>query len=123
MTTTQENLKEAFAGESQAYQKYSAFAKKAEQEGFPTVARLFRQWGATVIDGYEGMEGNGPIQGKRKAAGVLVGGSDRVAVDATCCRIMGIDPAKIGHLKMAETQAQTLEDLPLREIDPFRRPH
>ncbi len=42
MPGTPENLKEAFAGESQANQKYRAFAKKAEQEGFPNVARLFR---------------------------------------------------------------------------------
>jgi rubrerythrin len=42
MSTTIENLKEAFAGESQANQKYRAFAKKAEKEGFPNVARLFR---------------------------------------------------------------------------------
>ncbi len=42
MPTTLENLKEAFAGESQAFQKYSAFAKKAEQDGLPTIARLFR---------------------------------------------------------------------------------
>jgi len=42
MATTLENLKEAFAGESQAFQKYSAFAKKAEQDGFPNIARLFR---------------------------------------------------------------------------------
>jgi rubrerythrin len=41
MTTT-DNLKEAFAGESQANQKYRAFAKKAELDGFPNVARLFR---------------------------------------------------------------------------------
>ena len=39
---TTENLAEAFAGESQANQKYRAFAKKAEQEGLPNVARLFR---------------------------------------------------------------------------------
>lgn len=39
---TSDNLKEAFAGESQANQKYRAFANKAEQEGFPNVARLFR---------------------------------------------------------------------------------
>jgi rubrerythrin len=42
MPTTLENLKDAFAGESQAFQKYSAFAKKAEQDGFPVIARLFR---------------------------------------------------------------------------------
>jgi rubrerythrin len=42
MPTSIDNLKEAFAGESQAYQKYRAFAVKAEQDGFPNVARLFR---------------------------------------------------------------------------------
>jgi rubrerythrin len=39
--TTKENLKEAFAGESQANQKYRAFAKKAERDGFPNIAKLF----------------------------------------------------------------------------------
>ncbi len=39
---TEQNLKDAFAGESQAHMKYLAFAEKAEQEGFPNVARLFR---------------------------------------------------------------------------------
>jgi len=42
MPTTNENLKEAFAGESQAFQKYSAFAKAAEKEGMTNIARLFR---------------------------------------------------------------------------------
>lgn len=42
MATTESNLKTAFAGESQANRKYLAFAKKAEQEGFSNVARLFR---------------------------------------------------------------------------------
>ena len=42
MATTENNLKQAFAGESQANRKYLAFAKKAEQEGFRNVARLFR---------------------------------------------------------------------------------
>jgi len=41
MNTT-DNLKEAFAGESQANQKYRAFAKKADQDGFPNIAKLFR---------------------------------------------------------------------------------
>ena len=39
---TIDNLKEAFAGESQANRKYLAFAKKAEQEGRPQIAKLFR---------------------------------------------------------------------------------
>jgi rubrerythrin len=39
---TEENLKNAFAGESQAHMKYQIFAEKAEQEGFNNIARLFR---------------------------------------------------------------------------------
>ena len=39
---TKANLKEAFAGESQAHTKYIIFADKAEREGYPEVARLFR---------------------------------------------------------------------------------
>lgn len=42
MKPTKENLKEAFAGESQASQKYLAFARKAEKDGFKNVASLFR---------------------------------------------------------------------------------
>ena len=42
MPNTQENLKEAFAGESQAFQKYTSFAEAAEKEGLPNIARLFR---------------------------------------------------------------------------------
>ena len=42
MPTTKDNLKEAFAGESQANQKYRAFAKKAEKDGFANIAKLFR---------------------------------------------------------------------------------
>lgn len=39
---TEKNLKDAFAGESQANRKYLAFAKKADADGFSQVARLFR---------------------------------------------------------------------------------
>jgi len=39
---TMENLQEAFAGESQANRKYLAFAQKADEEGLPQVAKLFR---------------------------------------------------------------------------------
>jgi rubrerythrin len=42
MKNTADNLKDAFAGESQANQKYLAFSKKAEKEGFKNIATLFR---------------------------------------------------------------------------------
>jgi uncharacterized protein (DUF362 family) len=54
-----------------------------------------------IVDGIVGMQGNGPIQGVAKYAGVLVAGSDPVAVDATCCRIMRINPYRIGYLRLA----------------------
>jgi rubrerythrin len=40
--SSEQNLQDAFAGESQANRKYLAFAKKADQEGLPNVAKLFR---------------------------------------------------------------------------------
>jgi rubrerythrin len=42
MPDTKENLQDAFAGESQAFQKYTSFAEKAEKDGFANIARLFR---------------------------------------------------------------------------------
>lgn len=42
MSQTENNLKEAFAGESQANRRYLAFAKQADKEGYPQAAKLFR---------------------------------------------------------------------------------
>lgn len=73
--------------------------------GIPTsiveLTRLFGPKSFAIVDGIMGMEGNGPIQGTPKKAGVMVMGSDLPAVDATCCRIMGIDPARVEYLQMA----------------------
>ncbi len=54
-----------------------------------------------IVDGIVGMEGNGPIQGTPRPVGVLVAGRDPVAVDATCCRIMRIEPTRIRYLQLA----------------------
>jgi uncharacterized protein (DUF362 family) len=62
-----------------------------------------------VVDGIVGMEGNGPIQGTPKQCGVLVAGRDLPSVDATCCRIMGIEPAKVVYI--SNTQAATIEQI------------
>lgn len=42
MSKTEQNLRDAFAGESQANRKYLAFAEKADKEGYPRTAKLFR---------------------------------------------------------------------------------
>jgi uncharacterized protein (DUF362 family) len=51
-----------------------------------------------IVDGIVGMEGNGPIQGTPKNSGVIVAGRVLDAVDATCARIMGIDPNQVVYL-------------------------
>jgi uncharacterized protein (DUF362 family) len=58
-----------------------------------------------LVDGIEAMEGNGPIQGTAKHAGVIVAGSHPPSVDATCCRIMGIDPQKLKYLELAASRS------------------
>ena len=55
-----------------------------------------------IVDGIVGMEGNGPIQGQPKQAGVLLFGDDLVAVDATAARLMGIEPSRVKYLTMAD---------------------
>ncbi len=68
----------------------------------------------TIVDGIVGMEGDGPIMGHARPVGALVMGADVVAVDATCARIMGIDPARVRYLAEA---AQFLGNLAERKIE------
>ncbi|HDZ90227.1 MAG: rubrerythrin family protein [Deltaproteobacteria bacterium] len=72
MGKTQENLQEAFAGESQANRKYLAFAEQADQEGYPQVAKLFRAAAAAeTVHAHahlKAMEGVGKTAENLKAA-------------------------------------------------------
>ena len=54
-----------------------------------------------IVDGIVGMEGDGPIMGTPKAAGVIVMGRNFPAVDATCCRLMQIDPRRVPYLRLS----------------------
>ena len=62
-----------------------------------------------IIDGIVGMDGDGPIMGDPVASGVVVMGRSAVAVDATACRVMGIDPAKVGYLQTADGRLGTIQ--------------
>jgi uncharacterized protein (DUF362 family) len=73
------------------------------------LSRIFRRSFA-IVDGIIGMEGNGPIQGTPKPAGVMVMGSDLAAVDATCCRIMGLDPVGLEYLRMASESLGVIDE-------------
>jgi uncharacterized protein (DUF362 family) len=68
-----------------------------------------------IVDGVVGMEGNGPIQGNPKPVGVLVAGKDMTAVDATCCRIMRINPSSIRYLRLAAGPVR-LDEENIRQI-------
>jgi uncharacterized protein (DUF362 family) len=54
-----------------------------------------------IVDGVTAMEGDGPIMGRPRKLGFVAMGSDLVAVDATCARVIGLDPEKIEYLKQA----------------------
>jgi uncharacterized protein (DUF362 family) len=55
----------------------------------------------TVIDGFVGMEGPGPTDGTPVQMNIIIAGTDTVATDATGCRVMGIDPHEIEHIRRA----------------------
>ncbi len=61
-----------------------------------------------IVDGIIGMEGDGPIMGTAKPMGVLVMGDNLPAVDATCCRLMGIEPLKVPYLAAASKMGGTI---------------
>lgn len=51
-----------------------------------------------LVDGIVGLQGDGPLFGTPVPSGVLVGGQDLLAVDATCARLMGMEPSGINIL-------------------------
>jgi len=54
-----------------------------------------------VVDGIIGMEGDGPLNGTARPLGALIMGADPLAVDATCCRLMQLNPERIAYLVLA----------------------
>jgi uncharacterized protein (DUF362 family) len=55
----------------------------------------------SIVDGVTAMEGDGPIMGQPRHLGLLAMSQDVVAADATCCRIIGLDPARLPYLQEA----------------------
>jgi uncharacterized protein (DUF362 family)/ferredoxin len=58
----------------------------------------------TIVDGSVGQDGEGPLYGEKADLQVLVAGRDGLAVDLTCCQLVGIQPRDIPHLKLALEQ-------------------
>jgi uncharacterized protein (DUF362 family) len=66
---------------------------------FLTAQKMQTYWGATVIDGYEGMEGNGPASGTPVPSRIAIASTDYIAADRVGVECMGIDPNWVGYLK------------------------
>jgi uncharacterized protein (DUF362 family) len=69
-----------------------------------------------IVDGIIGMEGDGPIMGSPKPVGVLVMGRNLPAVDATCARIMGINPHRIRYLAGASGRLGPIREANVRQL-------
>ena len=64
-----------------------------------TAQKMQPFWGATVIDGFEGMEGNGPTSGTPVPSRVAIASADYIAADRVAVEAMGIDPNWMGYLR------------------------
>ena len=63
-----------------------------------TAQKMRPYWGAAVLDGFEGMEGNGPASGTPVASRIAIASTDFIAADRVGVECMGIDPAWPGYL-------------------------
>jgi len=78
----------------------------------------------TVIDGFVAMEGRGPTDGSSVKMDLIIAGKDPVATDATCARVMGLDPHEISHIRTAHKKGLgNIDDIEIvgSQIDEVKR--
>ncbi len=77
--------------------------------------------GFAIVDGIEGMEGDGPLRGSTVASGVLIMGESLTAVDATAARVMGVSPERITYLNLMLAHGGTIAEDRIRQLaEPIR---
>lgn len=69
-----------------------------------------------IVDGIVGMEGDGPIMGDPKPVGALVMGRNFPAVDATCARVMKINPYRVNYLRQCETYLGPIHEAEIIQV-------
>jgi uncharacterized protein (DUF362 family) len=79
--------------------KYHVGVRGTHYNMMLTAQKLKPFWGATLIDGFEGMEGNGPNSGTPVASRVAIASTDYIAADRIAVESMGIDATWIGYLQ------------------------
>ena len=76
----------------------------------------------TIVDAVTAMEGDGPIMGTPHPVGMIAMGRDPVAVDATCARVIGIDPWKLRYLEDASAFLGHVDERRMRFVaEPVQR--
>ncbi len=81
-----------------------------------TAQRLQPYWGAAVIDGFEGMQGNGPASGTAVPSRIAIASTDFVAADRVAVETMGIDPSWVGCLQFCNQCGLGENDLSKIEV-------
>jgi len=79
--------------------RYHVGIRQSLYNFFLTAQKMQPYWGAAVIDGFEGMEGNGPSMGTPVASRIAIASTDFIAADRVGAETMGIDPNWLGWLK------------------------
>ena len=69
-----------------------------------------------IVDAVVAMEGDGPIMGSPRTLGFVAMGSDVVAVDATCSRVIGLDPRRLAYLHEASKYLGNLDEARIRQV-------
>ncbi len=78
--------------------RYHGGVRQTHYDILLTAEKLQPFWGATLIDGYEGMEGNGPGSGTPVPSRIAIASRDYIAADRVAVDAMGLDPRWIGYL-------------------------
>jgi uncharacterized protein (DUF362 family) len=79
--------------------KYHTGVRGTNYNMMLTAQKMSPFWGATVIDGFEGMEGNGPASGTPVPSRVAIASTDYIAADRVGVECMGINPLWVAHLQ------------------------
>ena len=79
--------------------RYHGGVRQTHFDMLLTAQRLRPYWGAAVIDGYEGMEGNGPTSGTPVPSRIAIASTDYIAADRVGVGAMGINPKWLGYLR------------------------
>jgi uncharacterized protein (DUF362 family) len=97
--------------------KYHGGVRQTHYNMFLTAMKLRPFWGATVIDGWEGMEGRGPASGTAVPSRLALASTDYIAADRVGLELMGIDPRFVGYLNYCHQNGLGQYDLARIDVE------